>query len=40
MIEHLNDDVISEEVDIINKERLILIQISAILAKGALDQHS
>ena len=39
MIEHLNEDIINDELDIINKERLIIIQIQAAIIRIALDQY-
>ena len=40
MIDNLNDDAIQDDIDIINKERLILIQIHAIFIRIAIDTSS
>jgi hypothetical protein len=40
MIDNLNDDCLHDEVDIINKERLVLIQLHALFIRIAIEQFS
>ena len=35
----IQDDIISDELDIINKERLILIQIYSMIIKVAIEKY-
>jgi hypothetical protein len=37
LIDHLNDEAINDELDIINKERLILIQVHAIFIRISVE---